>query len=384
MFFDYHDEPPGLWPQLFESLRAEGTRLLRTHVLWGAHEQVRGIRDFSKSSRLRLERYLRLAHSFELSVELIIGFPPLREAFPAWAYGQAKKSTIPSGLWEVGDTSYAQCSIPSLHDPDVREAFFDFVAEVNTILGLYRQPEGPVSGIYLDLELYEHDFSVNESPDFSLFLERRYPQLVQLNSVYHSSFRDYAAPTSINGLRVLGERRPWVAAYDYRWCRREMLREVRRRTPELKPPPVFSGGGGLRKWQLAMDAVLFEAMGARCFPFVMGGHLNSSSIGAFRVGEYLAERAAEAGVEITWLGLEPDGAPLEAERVLIVCGKYMSRVSWDALARHAALGAKIDFLTGVPRYDEALHSLPKIDEVTPIPVDDELWNRIEARVGGRC
>src|SRR4051812_27837257 len=117
--FEYLDEPPSSWGEILGRLRAEGRASIRTHVLWGAHEQLKGIRDFVKSSRLRLEKFLRLAQEAGLRVHLLLGFPSSRDSFPAWTFGTERRTLVPTGLWDGVTEGFSLTEVPSLHDRDL-------------------------------------------------------------------------------------------------------------------------------------------------------------------------------------------------------------------------------------------------------------------------
>ena len=96
--FDYLEEPPSLWGDSLSRLRESGKTLVTSRVLWGAHEQLRGIRDFTKSSRLRLEKFLRLAQENGVLVALRLGFPSSKDSFPAWSLALEGRTFVPAAL----------------------------------------------------------------------------------------------------------------------------------------------------------------------------------------------------------------------------------------------------------------------------------------------
>ena len=103
---------------------------------------MQGIRDFHKASRLRLERFLGLALEKQVKVELVIGFMPLRQAFPSWTFSLPLKSWVPSAAWVGSSTSFDLTLIPSLRNGTLWEAFLEFVEETCQMLQLYAGPEG--------------------------------------------------------------------------------------------------------------------------------------------------------------------------------------------------------------------------------------------------
>src|SRR5262249_9161105 len=95
----YSEEPPNTWSALLDRARREGATTVKAPVLWGAHEAMQGVRDFHKTSRLHLERFLNLAQEKNLGVILVVGFPRARETYPAWTLELPLKTWIPSAAW---------------------------------------------------------------------------------------------------------------------------------------------------------------------------------------------------------------------------------------------------------------------------------------------
>src|SRR5690242_12240627 len=96
--FDYSRELPGSWSSRLMQLKHEGYAILRARVFWGSHESLPGIRDFTKMSRLRLERFLALAEEHSFQVDLICGFNFEAECYPQWSFSLPRQALIPSGL----------------------------------------------------------------------------------------------------------------------------------------------------------------------------------------------------------------------------------------------------------------------------------------------
>src|SRR5579883_3055349 len=113
--FNYSDETSGNWSETLQRFVAEGYSGISSYLLWGAHERLRGTRDFSKSSRLRLEKFLKLIGDAGLELELKIGFPALRESHPAWTIGSGFLQTVlPGGIWPSASDPLSLLRAPSL------------------------------------------------------------------------------------------------------------------------------------------------------------------------------------------------------------------------------------------------------------------------------
>src|SRR4051794_18713119 len=108
--FDYADESPNRWADLLAEIKSQGAESISTPIYWGAHEQSRGIRDFSKSSRLRLEKFLQMAQSAGLAVDITVGFPLGGEVLPSWTAEIAGRTLVPSELW--GREGFGVVSVP--------------------------------------------------------------------------------------------------------------------------------------------------------------------------------------------------------------------------------------------------------------------------------
>ena len=65
-FFEYWDEAPHDWQRLLQAKADLGDTVITIPILWGVHETSLGIRDFSKQSKLRIEKLLAVAQSVGL------------------------------------------------------------------------------------------------------------------------------------------------------------------------------------------------------------------------------------------------------------------------------------------------------------------------------
>jgi hypothetical protein len=367
--FAYSDEPSGAWPEILARLKQAQTPGITSEVRWGAHEQWRGTRDFAKSSRLRLEKFLRLAGEQGLPVDLRFGFPSRREVLPGWSMaGGYQQTLVPDDKWQINASELGLTSVPSLFDPDFQQAFLEFVDEAMGIVALYLQPEGPVRRIFFDLGLYENDLGVIDCPSFVDKLQQRYPDIAPFNTSYRTTFKDFIAVTSAQGTRAVFDKRPWLAAFDYKWCRARMLAEVAERLirlpnavvarqlitfGEAEPEPSEAAG----RFSVAMDPVLVDPGPAgSCYPFTPGGLIHAQAIGAFRLWEYLAPLARRDGVALHWLPPVPNGG-FSQSVAAIIAGKYLSRGAFRQIDEWVARGGQAFFPLDFPQYDENLGAL---------------------------
>ena len=368
--FDYADEFPGAWSDLIRELKEKGASRLRAHVFWGAHESVKGMRDFSKSSRLRLERFFSQAQANELKVELVLGFPTCRDAFPAWTMALKKKTWIPSALWSEADAGVSLSEVPSLFDEEFSSGLSDFFSELFSLAALYLAPEGPLDRVILDLGLYEADMNAVESGGFAQSMAARYPELDTINRNYQVSFKSFSALASRPALRALCDRRPWLAAFDYKWARRRLLDEIRESVARLasnsplsdiftaeERPPIYSSSSTL-DWGLCLDGVAMEPFShGRIFAFTPAGFINQPFVHSFRLGEYLAQRCASEKIPFDLLPVFKKDRELPRRRLsAVVCGKYLTQASYAAIRAFLEGGGKVFFPYGLPHYDQDMQT----------------------------
>ena len=367
--FDYADEFPGAWPDLIRELKEKGARRLRAQVFWGAHESVKGMRDFSKSSRLRLEKFFSLAQANDLKVELVLGFPPCRDAFPAWTMALKKKTWIPSALWNESDAGVCLSEVPSLFEDEFSSGLFEFFSELFSLAALYLAPEGPVDKVSLDLGLYEADMNAVESGGFAQSMEVRYPRLEVINRNYQVSFKSFSALASRPALRALCDKRPWLAAFDYKWSRRRLLRDICENVAQLasrsplekvfvaEPRSVFGEMADL-DWGLCLDGVTMEPFSSgRIFAFTPAGFINQPFVQSFRLGEYLFRRCATERIPFDVLPVFEGDRELPKRRLTtVVSGKYLTTAAYSAVRSTMQAGGELFFAFGLPHYDEEMQT----------------------------
>lgn len=365
--FNYWEVTAANWPHHLHSLKSQGVDEIHSFIPWGLHESVQGIRDFAKSSRLRLEKFLGIAHQAGLTVRLSLGFPSLPSSFPTWALALGDQTAlVPSSALHAGKGDLSIARLPSLHDELFFSPFLEFASDVFALLSLYRFPEGPVVGVIVDWGIYHFDLGLTALPLYSHFLQERYPQASQIGLRYHCTFRDFTSATSAQGTRVLLDKRPWLAAYDYKYCRSKMLEE--RAQGMLALPsgdPLldllsFSHSLVQQKtkdvpWALVMDPTLLEGDIARqAFPFAPLGLVNAQAGSVFRLWEYLYHHAKQSKVPLLSLGAD-DPAP--ASVVSVISGRFLPQQCVRLLREWAESGVSLYFPFGLPQYTENLATI---------------------------
>lgn len=404
--FDYAAIAPSVWGLRLDSLKEAGHERVTVPVLWGVHEQLRGIREFSKPTRLRLERALSTAQEKKLLIELVVGFPSHPETFPQWTHTLEPQAIVPLALWEGERSTVSLKKIPSLVHPEVREAFVGFLEEVYRIVRHYFAPEGPVTEVRLDFGVLAHDLSVCGESGYRSLLAERYGDITKLNRIYGTAFRDFDSALSGTGLRVMCDKRPWLAAFDLKWCRSRRLnrfeasvRDNSRLKGFFRSGPDAPPSEGLPSYGIGFDSTLVEGRaGLGGAPALPGGFVNSAAATAYRLWEYLSVHGSHAGVPVYFLG---DSIPAHAVHA-VACGPFLSRRHAESLGQAVRGGSRLFFPFGLPKYDENLSAHAAFEgttsfgdtelgpviriavgdgeclvPATPPPLDDSLWSAME-------
>lgn len=354
--FDYSALAPSVWGLRFDSILEKGLKRVTVPILWGVHEQLRGIREFYKPTRLRLERLLSTAQEKGFEIDLEVGFPAHPESFPQWTHPLEPQALVPLALWEGERGPVSLKKVPSLHQAEFRESFVGFLEEVHRIVRLYFAPQGPVREVRLNLGILAHDVSVEN--EAVCLLQERYGDVSKLNKAYGTAFRDFSAALSHTGVRVLCDKRPWLAAHDLKWCRGKRLRAFETfvfEHPKLKgffregvpeaPAAELSG------FAIGFDPTLVEGrpLVGGC-PSLPGGHVNATAATAFRLWEYVTECAEREKTRVQFLSEDP----LPHASMTVLSGPFLSRRHAESLAASAHRGTQLFFPFGLPKYDENL------------------------------
>ncbi len=363
--FQYWEDSAANWGDRLARLKAENVDEVHAFIPWGLHETIQGIRDFSKASRLRLEKFLSLSHQTGLTVRLTIGFPAQKESFPSWTLALGDSAAlVPSSLWKKSSDELALSRLPTIFEEALFVPFLEFVSDVFSLLSLYRFPEGPVVGVHLDWGIYRNDLGLTSQPSYAAALQERYPQASLIGLRYHCSFRDFSVATSPQGTRVLLDKRPWLLAYDYKYCRTRLLEErsqgilaLRNGEPLLdliSLDPVPQSEPAPTDWCVAIDPTLLEGDAEKkAFPFVPSGLVHAQAVGVFRLWEYLKTQSAEN--ETRLVTLREGAAP--ASTVSVVAGRFLPKALFHTIRSWVEAGTLVVFPLGQPQYDENLVSL---------------------------
>jgi len=369
-FFEYWDESPSDWERLLRDQVALGVSQLSIPILWGIHESAPGIRDFSKQSKLRIEKLLTLAQNVGLSVRLVLGFPAHPQVFPNWAMQEIHREIVPKILWEGEPPYFSVISVPSPKATKIKEGFISFFEEVSAIVSLYLSPGGPIIDAQLFLDPLELSQSISGELGYSKFLERRYPDIDVFNKRFQTHYKNLQAVATPSGAKLIESKRPWLFAYDYRWSRAQWVREyynelLQSRIPEnlkkiIKPKSSGSNesSGHSYKIGVCFESTLIQFENNKVMgPFIVEGLLSSSSVQAFQWANIVQESLEKSRVEFVPLPILPGDTLPNYSALTVMCGKYIPQEACQYLRRQLEQGAQLFFPMGLPQYDENLESL---------------------------
>ena len=357
--FNFSDSSFHQWPTLLSQYRHQET--ICSPVFWGAHEQLRGTRDFYRSPRLNLEKYLSLLHEKAIKTEVLIGFFPSEETFPEWTLSLVQKDQVAECFWNPESAAFSVKEIPSLANPDLADGFCAFAEDLLTQLALYRAPDGPVEKVSLDLIAYSRCWSAGEIPEFSRWLEKEYGSLKTLNQIFQTSFSSFDGLRVKTGIRALSDKRAWILGRSYKRFREEKLDAFRSRfltLPTLEPmKDIFSfcahEGTAPGEFSWVIDDALFD-WGSRGEPIPLcpWGVVSNAGAAAFRTAEYFHSYAVKHG--IPFVRLPEEGSPVERGTWGIIASKYLSENSLSLVFDFLEKGGKVFFPFGLPQYTEKL------------------------------
>ena len=344
--FDYSRVPFLLW----ENQLRLGDGPVSLPVLWGVHESSPGIRDFSRSSRLKIEKVLSLAALLGRKIEISVGFPPRRESFPEWSWANGVDAIIPQGVWDGFTEGASLTSIPSLSSPSLRKAFLGFLSELSSILKLYYAPQGPVESVVFDDLLLSYEESELTRPVQKESVEN-------INRRYQTNLKTLPKEFSAPHLKLLIERRPWLAAFDLKANREVhlngLLKEIREIFSGINfsrvtvPEDPVQGG-----WSIVLEDTCVQWDRSGIFPFCPLPEGSSPYWVSYQSSTYWRERARSAGIRC---GPLSKYAGADKKLLVVICGKYITRVAMNILMEKAASGDQIFFPSGKPIYDEDLN-----------------------------
>jgi hypothetical protein len=395
--FQYWDESPHDWGRLLEEKTRAQTKVIRVPVLWGVHEQVPGIRDFSKQSRFKLEKVLTLAQEHHLQIELILGFPPHPQSFPSWLEGSVVCEKVPGVLWDDSPPYFSMIDVPSPRDPKIRDSYGAFLEEVGSIVSLYIAPDGPITDIFFDLSPLEFSQSLMSAPAYLETLGGRYSDINIFNNRFHTHYKNLAAVISPSGSKIAEAKRPWVFAYDYQWCRKALVEKYFLDLQKLQMPQGFRQVLKMRSVADRSNYQVNDSL-ALCFestlvqkgsdeaisPLVLGGQVNHSNAQAFQMAKVTSEICKNLKIKFS-LSSQLEGSvegQLRTHRV-VVTGKYMACGESRILMEHVESGGTIFFPFGLPQLDENLESLGLVAAgiKTPVKILENEWFQVKKGSG---
>lgn len=359
--YDYVEGYDSGWVQFLDEQKQKGGPCA-VYLPWGPHESTQGIRDFSKSPRLRLERFLGLAHERGLSLAIHLGFHPVAGALPSWTQASPRKALIPYSCFQPEAGSLLLSELPTWDEPAVHDGFLEFVADAMSVLSLYRQPDGPVHTVHLDLGFYEYGLNANHHPLFNELLASRYPDIATFNLIYGTHFKNFSAVSGDMAVRSLLERRPWMFAVDYKWCRQQLLQSFLKsilEVPSMVPllglieesiPSVEESSVSRR---ILFDGTLLNTGLLGTHPFIPLGLVNPACRLAYELFLALDDLASRDQIPFTLLDASPWTLP-PSGTLWVVCSKFLRRHHWRELLAAIESGACVRFLLEVPQYDERM------------------------------
>lgn len=412
---DYFEQPAHLWPKQLDALRRDGHQRLGTKILWGVHERTLRIRDFARSSSRDLEKFLALVKVREMGLELRLGFPAHRKTFPQWVFSLERSSLVPGVLWDATQEGFFLSPVPSLRESTLIDGYLEFLEEVLNVVAPYCVSKGPVRRIMFDFGLFGVNVSLLDDTEFISLLRGRYPDIGSLNRVYGTTLKNFGVLETKQGIRLLIDRRPWMAAFDYRWCRAQELLKLWQRIWKLGAEKrltcffVSSLNASRRvrseetPWRVAFDGVHIDSVGEGHFPFLPEGLVNETSLKVFRMWEYLHSCTSKRNIPVHLLPLWEGGMRFSARALVVICGNYLSRASQLCLEHYLESGGHVVFPFGLPKYDEQMKCYDWLENGRPIrtrgdgfslvrlvkgngivwiasppvPFDESMWKQIE-------
>lgn len=362
-YFDLSAVPFHQWQNELEKRKGGGASSVPLRILWGLHELGPGIRDFARTPRLRLERFLSLATELGLKIEVAIGFPPVLKALPDWVWGLPKNHIVPLALFRPGASVYQTTAIPSL--AQIQEPFCEFLKELFAILRLYAGGEGGIARIEVDFGIYRFVSGGSYSGFLSEILAQRYDNIDHLNSCYQTNYTQFGSLDNPRSLGLLFSKRPWLACYDFKWVRQKALADLYLQLQTLAPAslrsllvPLWEDSGSSavsENWEVLVESALIESGPEGFLPFALQKELLEVNLQAYQYGDYISTYAANEGVGCVALPLW-GRRPLRSSMAMVVCGSYMAQNSVNQIRDFCDGGGHVFFPFGLPQYDEYLNA----------------------------
>jgi len=359
---DYSNQASTDWSQFFVDGDSSSGNLV-IPIWWGSHEQIQGVRDFTKNSRLRLEKLLTLAHQKKRSLNIQLGFSSDERSFPTWTRERLPGSPVPvihgSEPIEALETTRA----PSFLQPAVKDGFLQFLEEVLGILSLYCSPQGPVNSIRFSWGPLELDSHLAETEHLSVYFRQRYGVIGNLNSLYQTCFKDFDTTCSKMGIRTLFDKRPWVAAWDFKNGRSFFLKnvesEIFSRVEQRGLTSVFTMSAGqkvnMKQPQVVFDDMLLESLGEQpvLIPLRIFDQVIPTAIPDFRFTELIKLEALQAQEKIQ--AMSQWNFSTDTRNVIIFAQRFMRADHATGIKSLLEQGTGLFFPLGLPQWDENLN-----------------------------
>lgn len=365
--FDFALEFPQNWQECLQKLKKDGFNAISSHVYWGLHESAPGIRDFSKSSKLKVEKFLQVAATVGLKVDLVFGFMPSRYTFPEWVKSlSCANAIVPAMVWDGISGPYFLNEVPSLETPEIASSFLSFVEEAMTFLPLYQEPEGTLRKVYFDAGIYQYNQSIADDGSFSRWLEEQYGTISVLNSKYQTAFNNFSNAGSKTGFRVMLDKRPWLAAFDYKSARNAHLSNFNQKVKALSQEVEIQikdleENSNPTKWGVAFDSVFVEGKEA-LFPFSPEALVLPQSVMGFRFLQSIKETFFDW--DFSPLPIWKSTETHSSQNQVVINGKYLSTSGLAWIRSSLKSGAQLFFPFGLPQFDEQMKLSGLTDHVT--------------------
>lgn len=353
--YDFSLDVPQNWKKELEKIKNEAGPHLRSNVYWGVHEQFMGIRDFSRSPALRLEKYLNLIQSLGMTVEFLVPLNSSIHSFPSWAFDDSSMSLV--GSFTQGKTEFKLYELPSIYDQKIFSYFLDFLRELCEISSLYLYPDGPLTSINIDLRVFAVDLNTLFLREFPLYLSEHYESIKELNALYGTYFRHFNDVATNSGFKLLMNRRPWHATFDYRLCREKIYKKMNEelykiiiqenlfRSLKLLLQNNFSHEDSNYFFEGNFIDV-FDTLYFPCFPC---GFFNEIGITTYRCWDVLASKKEKFSL----INISDIKLP-NSNLIIISCGPYFCRKNMNVVINYLKEGGVVFFPNGLPIYDEKM------------------------------
>lgn len=369
-YFEYWDEAPHDWQSLISQRVEKGESQVIVPILWGVHEPSRGMRDFSKQSKLRIERLFTAAQSAGASIKVVLGLPRHHLSFPSWANEEIEKEWVPNILWEGVPPYFSLTRVPSIQSPKMKEKLSSFLDEISSILSLYLCPGGPIKEVELVLQPLEFAQSIMGDARYLTYLEERYPDILVFNKRFQTHYKSLSSVVAPVGAKFVNSKRPWLSAFDFQWIREKMLNHY---FNELLDSAINNSLKNIIKLRRVLntqnlrfpsDRVVFFESNLVQFessdlisPLMIQGQTSPATIQAFQWAQMLSEACESCNLEFVSLPSVAGEVDSPHPFAAVFCGKYVSSASGKKLTKKLDDGATLFFPMGVPQYDENLDSL---------------------------